>query len=207
MGLLALDYSVNCIINEHKQISGVCCGGFRVSFRRAVAVARTAFATTIDRDADVIISNAYPLDTSLSVLGKSRWPFNYSKDSAYRIVLTSLCHCSGDRVPLSVNTAETAVRKLKKYSGATLVKRSARALLRGLVLAFRSTPTRRGDYVIYVTHVEAQRTRVPRRLDGRLVYYDWNRVVADILKALGPERPLDVSLFLYAPLLYPSDAA
>ena len=201
--LAGLDYGISCTINANKSISGVYCGDFRKAFRIAARKAQECFGTGIDADADVVIANAYPLDTSLCVLGKSRWPFNYCKASAYRIILTALCDCSGDRIPLASSRTELNLQRLKRISGITSSKRMLKTMSR--LLGILCNPGRKWKEanVIYVTHIDRNQRRRPKIISNCYVEYEWENIISDLLERAGPEDPLNVSIYLCTPLLFP----
>jgi nickel-dependent lactate racemase len=202
--LVNLDFSINCIINHKKEITDIYCGDFRESFREAVVVAKKSFETSVDADADVVICNAYPLDTSLSVLGKSKWPFNYCSNSAYRIMVTALCNCSGERVHLTGGKVDAFAKKIKKLSGASGLKR----LVKSTSIRSKSVLDRNfkyhNEYLVYIGYKEEACEKLPKMINNCIVVYDWQSIIADIVAKFGREHPVKVSVYPYAPLLFPS---
>ncbi|NGP53698.1 DUF2088 domain-containing protein [Thioalkalivibrio sp. XN8] len=201
--LVGLGYSVNCVVNQDKQVASLHCGDFRQAFRAAVVDARASFATVPDTEADVIIASAYPMDTALCVLGKSRWCFRYAKKDACRILVTALCDCPLGRVPLASSARERMVQALKRRSGASALKRWLKEQHRRWEL--RRDPGRRWDsgHVIFVPFVEDSVRLRPDLVDGAPVFYDWSALVRDIGERIGPGRRARVSIYRCAPMLFP----
>lgn len=201
--LVGLTYSINCVINGEKKVTDLYCGDFRKSFRKAVMSAKASFATQIDSEADVVISNAYPLDTSLSVLGKSKWPFKFYNESAYKIIVTSLCDCSGERVPMASSQKERLLQDIKRLTGASSTKRC----LRELNIKARNLVT--SDYkwknkpVIHVAHIDEKYSGRPALINDYIVQYNWDEIINELLDQFGLSYPVRVAFFLYAPLLFP----
>lgn len=151
----------------------------------------------------MVISNAYPLDTSLSVIGKSRWPFNYSKKESYKIIITSLCNCSGERVALAANQKEILIQKIKKMSGATDTKRCLKESLFKANNFIDSEFKWKNNYIIYVPHIDKRYKKIPTIINYCVVQYDWDSIIKEISSVFGPDRPVNVSVFPCAPLLFP----
>jgi len=201
--LVALDYNVNCIINREKRISVVHAGDFREAFRAAVRDARECFATAVDPTADIVLSNAYPLDTALCVLGKSKWPFAHAKPGACRILLTALCDCPAGRIPLAPNRRDRFKQAFKRRAGLSAAKQSVHKMKRRLEL--RRNPLRKwdGPCVVYVTHTDPLRSDRPAFVDYCPVEYDWENVIREVTQILGSDKPVRVSVYARAPLLFP----
>jgi nickel-dependent lactate racemase len=205
--LVGLGYSINCVVNRDKEVASLHCGDFRQALRAAVADARECFAVEADPEADIIIANAYPMDTALCVLGKSRWCFRYGKGNAHRILVTALCDCPLGRVPLAANRRERLVYLLKRRSGASAVKQWMKTLRRRWEL--RRRPGQKWDsaHVVFVPFVEESLRRRPDLIDGAVVEYDWNTVLTELLERFGPNSRVRVSVYRCAPMLFPKRSA
>jgi nickel-dependent lactate racemase len=73
--IIGLDMVVDTVLNSRREIIGVFAGDCIKEHRVGVALAKQVYATKTVRDADVVIANAYPLDsspsTALSAANKS----------------------------------------------------------------------------------------------------------------------------------------
>ncbi len=201
--LAGVNYSINIVSNDRKEISELFCGDFKVAFRRAAAFASNCCRTTSDPEADIVVSNAYPLDTSLCVLGKSTWPFRRAGKKTFRILVTSLCDCSGYRLPFSSSDRELRFQKFKKLLYITQFKKEFNRLK--LLLLSRAFPARkwRAPYVIYVPHVSDD-VKKRKRVHGNCVMeYSWEDIVGELSREFPADYSPRVSVYSCAPLLYP----
>lgn len=198
-----LDYSINCIINNNGKIAELYCGDFRKAFRVAAAKAQTFLGTRIRHNADVIIANAYPLDNSLCVLGKSTWPFHYCKKGAYKIVVTALCDYPGDRIALASSEKEQIYHHLKRKIGLTGAKRTYKALI-GRVGIMRD-PARKWEkpFVIHIAHIDPRQKHRPKIINNCHIEYDWKKIIGELLDNMGHAYPARVSIYPYTPLHFP----
>ena len=73
--LFGLDVAVCSVLNARRELCGLRVGSPTQAHRRAVTVARRAYATDITgASADLVISNAYPLDADPTQLSKAQLP-------------------------------------------------------------------------------------------------------------------------------------
>lgn len=66
-----LDFKIDLMVNEKRQVAGVFAGDFVAQHRAGVEVARAFYGTMPSGGADIVVANAYPLDNSP---GKANWP-------------------------------------------------------------------------------------------------------------------------------------
>ena len=64
-----LDFIVNAILNDEMDIADAFCGHFVKAHRAACARAMECYRTELVRDADILVSSAYPKDTEYSQIG------------------------------------------------------------------------------------------------------------------------------------------
>lgn len=200
---IGIDYSVNVVLNHEKEVAEVVSGEFRSAFREAASVARRHFGVTLHPEADVVISNAYPLDTSLSVLGKSLWPFHCLERPRFRILVTALCDCSGRRVPFATSPREARLNAIKRTLGLSQAKAGLRRLRANVSARVApEVPWDRG-HVVYVPHVEVDGQRTPTTVAGARAYSAWDEILDGIRRETPPGSRLRVLVLPYAPLLFP----
>ena len=88
---LGLDVVVNGVINSHRQIAGVFVGHYIQAQRAGARFARQVYATHIPqelrRTADVVVYNAYPLDSDPIQTGKALWSRPYFENDPYTVVV------------------------------------------------------------------------------------------------------------------------
>ena len=90
-GLIGLRTSVSAHVDADRQIVRLVCGDHRRYYADAVAFALETYRTPLPGDADVVISNAYPIDVSLTFMrSKGIIPLLHAAPGASR-VLVSAC--------------------------------------------------------------------------------------------------------------------
>jgi nickel-dependent lactate racemase len=69
--LAGLGFLVNGVVNSHREICGLFAGDPIAAHRRACRFAREAYATKVSTSPDILILNAYPMDTELFQAAKA----------------------------------------------------------------------------------------------------------------------------------------
>jgi len=195
---IGIDYSINLVLDPRKQITAAVSGPFRSAFRQAAEFVARQSAVTVHGDFDVVVSNAYPFDASVSVLGKSYWPFVQCRNTKVEVVMTSLCERSGGRLPWSTSEAERWLHRIKEGSGLRRAKRIVLSLRERLSGAGPPGPRR----IVFAPRPSSAGTSSRKSVEGMPVYHSWNDVTAVLEEGLSSQRPR-VALFPWAPLLYP----
>jgi len=72
--LLGFDAVVNVVLNSRRQIAGLVVGDLVAAHRAGVKIAERVYATGVPTGMDIVITNAYPLDTELFQAVKGLWP-------------------------------------------------------------------------------------------------------------------------------------
>lgn len=85
-----LRFIVNCVVNDRREICGVFAGDPVAAHRRACELARTVCRTEVPGSPDLLILNAYPMDTDLFQAAKALGPAERIT-CARRIVLIAGC--------------------------------------------------------------------------------------------------------------------
>jgi len=90
-GRAGLDVIVNVVINSKREIAGVFVGDFIKAHREGVKLARKVYRTNVPKDMDVVVVNAYPLDTELFQAVKALWAARESAKDDATIILFAAC--------------------------------------------------------------------------------------------------------------------
>lgn len=200
---LGLHLSINCLIDERKNLVDLYCGDFRQAMRTAATVARRYLGTTPDTEPDIVICNNYPFDSSLSVLGKGKWPFKYAKARTRKILVSSLCNRPFDREPFASSPRERLIQRLKAGSGGSWLKRH----YHHPTTLFLSTISRsykwRLPYVVHIPYIHKSIASRPHILDKCIVEYNWASIIQDLLGYFGNDYPARVSIYQSSSLLFP----
>lgn len=198
-----LDYSINLVTNHKRETAGVYCGDFRKAFRQGASFVQQHFGVQKPGDADIVISNAYPLDNFLSILGKSFWPFNFCKKSAYKIVVSSLCDQTDTRVPLTISHARLIKRKLRAMCQWHQFKRNVNLISDLVATQLNPAAKYQKRFVFYAPHVSSSGENTINSFEGKRVIYSWDQLVGE-LSALFYNKPTpSVCIYTHAPLQYP----
>ncbi|MBI4552679.1 MAG: DUF2088 domain-containing protein [Candidatus Latescibacteria bacterium] len=86
---------VNAVINTRREIVGLFVGDMIAAHREGCAFARAAYAVTPVPDPDLVIANAYPMDTNLQQTGKGAWPFETVRAGGTKILVTASTEGTG----------------------------------------------------------------------------------------------------------------
>jgi hypothetical protein len=202
--LVGLDYSINVVMNQEREIAGVFGGDVRAAFREAAVFVAREFGVKPSRSADAVIANAYPLDTSWSVLGKSTWPFRFADAAACRIVVSALAARPRRRVRRAASDSERLLHDLKGWLLLRALKRGLRHLRASWHLSRNPALAWRRPYVLFVPHVAADVRSRPRLWHGNRIWYSWELLMRDMAERLPTGRAPKVAIYTAAPLLYPA---
>lgn len=92
---IGLDMIVNCVLTERRQISGLFVGDFVQAHRAGAHFAQRVYGTHIPnglrQEADLLVCNAYPLDSDPIQGPKAVWPLLYFENEPYTVVLNAAC--------------------------------------------------------------------------------------------------------------------
>jgi len=86
-----LDIIVNVVINSRREIVGVFVGDMVEAHREGVKLAREVYKTEVPEGMDVIVTNAYPLDTEMFQAVKALWMIGQSSKKDSTTILLSAC--------------------------------------------------------------------------------------------------------------------
>jgi nickel-dependent lactate racemase len=197
---VGLNYLFTAHVDGLRNLVRLVCGDWRVFYPREVEFARQTYAAPPPRDADVVISNSYPIDLSLTFMrSKGIIPLLRAAPGASRILLSGCAEGVGRHglYPLERSSLERAQHLLRT---AWFTRTEIPAKLRKRLKA----KVQRGAG-------EAEPTLLPMRLfvsaDGALpagaggftLHRSWTRLVEDV-RAEQRRDDLDVVVYPCAPL-------
>jgi nickel-dependent lactate racemase len=76
-------------VNAHLQVVSLMCGDHFAYYPRAAELSRQGYSAPLPEDADVVIANAYPFDTSFTFMRKGYRPLDCAPENATRIMIAS----------------------------------------------------------------------------------------------------------------------
>jgi lactate racemase len=203
--LVGVDYSVNVVLNHEKQVHRLWCGDFKSSFREAADYAKERFRVQAEPDGDVVISNAYPLDTSLSVMGKSFWPFKHADKTAKCILMASPSNLADYRLRFCASNGEAYREAIRAFLPVRLLRRVVRhARLTKTGLEFKRNPGLmwERDFVLFMPRHQMPATGKPSFFSHRGVFVSWESLVAELRGSFPDNHDVKVSFYDFAPLYY-----
>jgi nickel-dependent lactate racemase len=210
---IRLNTTIALQINADRSVIRLDCGDHRLYYKEAVAFARRTFGTAIPSDPDVVISNAYPNDLSLTFARmKGMAPLRYCRPDASRVAIASCCEGVGEHglFPLIVprfHRVRSIFRQLLVLRPSEIGRKFARRLKRQLPLGFArrgqrrpsmSTSTSNNPILLYRPGSSCE--SLPVHIRGMRVTTSWAEVLQTIQKEQGGRKNLKVLIYPCAPL-------
>jgi lactate racemase len=218
--MIGLGTSVSLHVNADREVVRVVSGDHRRYYEEAVAFAVRAYLAPPPGDADVVISNAYPIDVSLTFMrSKGLIPLLHARPGASRVVVSACSEGVGHHglFPF-VNgpwfQRQRHVLRIMRTTPAAVPAKAARLLSRRLTLApvpsrwGRSSSLSRAEATaangqlnpIWLYAAGRAPGSLPGQIPGMTALYDWS----DVLERIGQEqrgkRRLEVAVYPCAPL-------
>jgi len=200
--MIRLDTIISLHLNADCEIVRATCGNHFSYYDDEVAFARKSFSAPVPEGADVVISNAYPSDLSLTVVvQKGTAPLQYAAAQASRIVIACCSDGVGEHGLFPVIkppglAAVQFVRRLSVIKPHEFVQAIARRLQRRS--PSKSTETRNP---IWLYRPLKRLEDLPKNIPGFRVLDSWSDVLAAIEREQGTGKRLKVFLYPCAPLL------
>ena len=208
--IIGLRTSITAVVNGDREIVGIRCGDPHAYYAKlAEATAEQFRAPAPGAETDVVISNAYPGDTSLTfVRMKGIVPLTLAPPNASRVVIAACSEGLGFHglTPFLNAPPLHAWRKAFLRGSALLrrprvLQRKVRARVAGVVRAKRqgAAPVARKPIWMF-RPAERDMPPLPERLGGMRVSEDWNELVAAVTGEQGGREALNVLVYCCAPL-------
>ena len=87
---VGLDFIINVVLNQEREIAGLFAGDKIMAFRHGVEFASATYSVVPIDDADIIISDMYPFDTSLQfVHDRGFWPLMDDNKNSQKIAIAA----------------------------------------------------------------------------------------------------------------------
>jgi nickel-dependent lactate racemase len=178
--VLGLDVVVNAVLNSRREIAALYVGDFvqaqRAGARRARQVYGTHIPAELRREADVVVVNAYPLDSDPIQTTKATWTKRYF-EKAYTVVVNpavdGICyHGLFDRIDWGRFNSQRLARPPRPEAGAPGARDPEPVL------------GRRDQSLIWSEHFPAY--DFPRRLPNDILVRRWETVI-DLLRPAVPD--------------------
>lgn len=85
--IVGLDFIVNAVLNRRREISHVFAGDKILAFLRGAATAGELYRVDPPWDADIIVANTYPFDSSLQSMNRGFWPLAGASPDSSQVVI------------------------------------------------------------------------------------------------------------------------
>lgn len=197
--LIGLRTTINIHVDYNREVVRMVSGDHDQYYREAVEFAKLAYRAPLPDGADVVISNAYPIDVSLTFMrSKGIIPLLHAQSSASRILVASCPEGVGThrlfpfigRGPFSeklrvARNIASRPQELPRKLGKRLSRRAGEM-------------TKHRMINLYL--VGGREDRVPSKIPGMTAVYSWPEVLRRIQQEQGAARRLVVALYPCAPL-------
>jgi lactate racemase len=211
---IGLRTSVSVHVDADREIVRLACGDHRRYYEDAVAFALETFLAPLPGEADVVVSNAYPIDVSLTFMrSKGIIPLLHGKPGASRILIAACPEGVGHHglFPFVPNPSRMRYRHMARRARAQpgLVPRKlagrGRSVLRRLSSDGRPTPAPAASPVaprrpIWLHAPGRQPGELPTNLPGMTAMYSWDEIIARVREEQDGRGDLRVAVYPCAPL-------
>lgn len=207
--IVGLRTSVLLHVDDQRQIVRATVGEPRAAFADAALVARDAFEAPGPGDADVVIANAYPMDTSLTFASsKGTVPLRFARPAASRVLIAA-CAEGGGRHGLFPLVNVPPLHYRVQWLRRQLVQREELGdkvwfrVKSGLRRSARSEPSSAPHEDVRPIHLVRpgrEGSSLGVTIAGIIDSPSWDAAVATVDAEQNGRRPLRVRVYACAPL-------
>lgn len=211
--IAGLDTIYTVHVNAYMEVVNLMCGDHYSYYNKAADFSRERYSAEISVNADVVIANAYPLDTSVTFMRKGFKPLAMTPNSAMKIMIASAYEGIGMHglfryaKPPRFNKLRVIYRKAMILGPKTILIKIINRILRKLKLiknsgaaeksAIASQIPENSDHLwLYrTTRNEAEMPEIP----DMTVIYEWEEIIK-LIKKNYQKDIVKVSIYPCAPL-------
>jgi lactate racemase len=204
--MIGLQTTVSLVLNADREVVEVCCGDTRTSHTSALQLAREAFRAPVPTDGmDVVVSNAYPSDLSLTfVRMKGMRPVTAARASTSKVVVAACSEGVGFHGLFPMMNVSTQHRRRLTALKARILLRNPHRLV-PKVLARVSRQLRRvapaeGKPTWLFRPDATDAAGLPSQIAGINVISSWEEVVEAVDREQGRRDQLRVAVYPCAAL-------
>ena len=200
--MIGLNTIVSLQINADREVIRVTCGDHRFYYSDEVVFARRHFTAPLPDRADVVVSNAYPSDLSLTVVHqKGTAPLQRTSPSASRIVLASCAEGVGHHglYPVANRPRFFGALQIARRISTMKPREFAASLARRLRRGARSSRVER-KHAIWLYQPNRPSGRPLTNIPGYRLADSWAHVVRAVEAEQGGRQHLRVCVYPCAPL-------
>jgi len=200
--MIGLNTIVSLQINAKREVIRVTCGDHFLYYGDEVAFARRYFTARLPDGADVVVSNAYPSDLSLTVVHqKGTAPLQRAGPAASRIVLASCTEGVGEHglFPVANRPRFFGALQIARRISTMKPREVAASLVRRLRGGSRSSRPER-KHAIWLYQPNRRSEGLPANIPGYRVADSWANVLQAVEAEQGGRQNLRVCVYPCAPL-------
>lgn len=213
--IIGLNTTIGLHVDANREVVRMVSGDHNLYYREAVAFARQRYRAPLPADADIVISNAYPMDVSLTMMHiKGAIPLLHGKPGASRVLVAGCPEgagyhdlfpfIGGPRFGRQRNWARSAMARPRTVPGKATRKvwqRIERARGRpAKATGDRASETPVKDNPIWLYAPGGDGRRMPAQIPKMTLCETWEHVVNMVIGEQGPRRELKVVIYPCAPL-------
>jgi nickel-dependent lactate racemase len=197
-GRVGLDFIVNVVLNQKREIAGLFAGDKIKAHQMGIKAAAGLYAVKKEDNADIVIADLYPFDTSLQFArDRGLWPIEGLKKHTSKVVIAACSEGLGDHelYPVTNPLKARIARRLRnlQFKEFRNFANKARALRKGLTL-------RSMDMMMFSTGLDGR--GVASVFPRAEVFRDWNDVIR-ILRSRHQTSGVKVIVYRCSPFLIP----
>jgi len=220
-GMIGMNTTLCLVIDADRNIIQMYCGDQRKYFQEAITFYRETFRTSLPADAEVIISNTYPNDLSLTFARmKGFVPLNSCKSGTSRIAIASCSEGLGlHNIFPFVNVPrfhwpQHITRRLSVMSPGEILCKTGGVLKRKVRARFKNSPLRRMTLKnaverpvnpIWLYRPGDQAEKLLSHVPGIHIVSEWSEIVEAIRKEQANRNSLKVLIYPCAFLQLPEE--
>ncbi len=196
-GRLGLNFIVNVILDHQRRVAGLFAGDRVLAHREGARVATEKFAVVPVADAQIIVSNAYPVDASLWFVPWGTWPLMAAGPGVSKVAIADGSHGPGAHrlKPTELSLVGRLAVRLKTLRVQHIFKQ-----VRHLATSLWRTQSRKSlDFDFLCPHISE--ADLAKRFSAARLHRTWDEVLA-VLRARHGEGPVKVAVYPCAPLQY-----
>lgn len=196
---VGLDFIANVVLNQERRISGLFAGDFVLAHGRGVDAARKLYEASAISDADVVIADMYPFDTSWQFAhDRGLWPFDEAGENTSRVVIAACPLGIGthDLFPVDNPFWTRIARRVRYFRFADLRRPTDKLKTMAKLIQEKQQS-------LMVLSSGLKQDDLKRVFPRARVFADW-AAMRDALMARHGRRLVRVAVYRCAPLLLPS---
>lgn len=187
---VGLDFTVNVLLNERRDISHIFCGDMILSHNEGVMTSHKVYRVKPVIDADIVVANVYPFDTSLQFVSKGLWPLKYGSKSSSKVVIASC--------PEGIGYHALSLRSVPGWSG--FFRRMRALSFSDIKDFFRRVREREPEFLFFSPTVKKNTLR--KMYPTAKLFNTWGTLIQD-LKDMHKKLPVKVAIYSCSPLQIP----